>query len=46
MKREEILTSMGLKVIHYNDIVVLNNFNNVKKNFKEQINNRAKELGI
>ena len=44
--REEILNSLGLKVIHYNDLTVLNNFELVEKNFKRQINNRAKELGL
>jgi very-short-patch-repair endonuclease len=44
--REEILNSLGLKVIHYNDLTVLNNFELVEKNFKKQINSRVKELGL
>jgi very-short-patch-repair endonuclease len=44
--RDEYLNSLGLKVIHYNDLVVLYNFQLIEKDFKEQINNRAKELGL
>ena len=44
--RDEVLNSLGLKVIHYNDLMVLNNFHFVEKDFKEQINNRAKDFEL
>jgi len=44
--RDKILGSYGLKVLHFNDIKVLNNFHLVEKDFKEQVRMRAKELKI
>ena len=44
--REEVLNSLGLKVIHYNDLVVLNNSQLVEKDFVEQMHKRAIELGL
>ena len=45
-KRDNILNSLGLKVIHYNDLVILNNFHLVEKDFNKQVIRRAKELGV
>ncbi len=45
-KRDRVLNSLGLKVLHYNDLMVLNNFHLVEKDFKEQLNSRVKELGF
>lgn len=45
-EREKLLNSLELKVLHYNDLKVLNNFHLVEKEFKEQISIREKELGI
>ncbi len=44
--RDRVLNSMGLKVLHYNDLVVLNNFHIVEKDFKEQLSSRVKEIGF
>ena len=46
MHREEILKQLGLKVLHYNDLMVLNNFQLVEDDFKKQIIIREKEIGI
>jgi very-short-patch-repair endonuclease len=45
-KRDDILNSYGLKVLYYNDITVLNNFQLVEKDFKEQLKFRESELGL
>ncbi|NWF88095.1 MAG: endonuclease domain-containing protein [Ignavibacteriaceae bacterium] len=45
-ERESVLKSLELKVLHFNDLMVLNNFHLVEKNFKEQITIREKELQI
>ena len=45
-KRDDKLNSYGLKVLHYNDITVLHNFQLVEKDFKKQIKLRASEIGI
>ncbi len=44
--RDDLLKSLGLKVIHYNDLLVLNNFHLIEEDFKKQMNIRVKELGI
>lgn len=44
--REKLLNSLELKVLHYNDLMVLNNFHLVEKDFKRQIAIREEELGI
>ena len=38
----DFLQSLGLKVIHYDDLLVLNNFHLIEEDFKKQIVNRAK----
>ncbi len=43
-KRDDILNSYGLRVLHYSDITVLNNSQLVEKDFKEQLRVRASEL--
>ncbi len=45
-KRDDILNSYGLKVLHYNDNTVLNNFQLVERDFKEQLRLRESELGL
>jgi very-short-patch-repair endonuclease len=45
-ERESVLKSLELKVLHYNNLMVLNNFHLVEKDFKEQIAIREKELKI
>jgi len=45
-ERENLLKSLELKVLHYNDLRVLNNFHLVEKDFKEQLTIREKELGL
>ena len=44
--RDDILNSYGLKVLHYNDSTVLNNFQLVEKDFKEQLKFRESELQL
>ena len=44
--RDDILNSYGLKVLHYNDSTVLNNFQLVEKDFKEQLKLRESELQL
>jgi very-short-patch-repair endonuclease len=44
--RERILESYGLKVLHFNDLLVLSNFHSVQKEFKKEIQIREKELLI
>jgi len=44
--RDEALNSLGLRVIHYNDLSVLSNFSIIEKSFKKEIENRAKELSL
>jgi very-short-patch-repair endonuclease len=44
--RDRLLNSYGLKVLHYNDIRVLSNFQLIEKNFKEQIQFREQELKL
>ena len=46
MHREEILKQLGLKILHYNDLMVLNNFQLIEDDFKKQIIIREKEIGI
>jgi very-short-patch-repair endonuclease len=45
-KRGDILNSYGVKVLHYNDNTVLNNFQLVERDFKEQLRLRESELGL
>jgi len=45
-KRDDELNAYGLKVLHYNDNTVLNNFQIVEKDFKEQLKLRENELGL
>ena len=42
--RNAILESFGLKVLHFNDQDVLNNFWFVEKNFKEQLSKHINEV--
>ena len=44
--RERKLNQLGLKVIRYEDLDVLNNFQLVEKDFKEQIQSREMEAGV
>ena len=44
--REEILEQLDLKVLHYDDLTVLNNFQKIESDFKKQIRIRERELGI
>lgn len=44
--RDDILNSYGLKVLHFNDSTVLNNFQLVEKDFKEQLKLRESELQL
>jgi very-short-patch-repair endonuclease len=46
LKREKDLMSHDLKILHYDDLVVLNNFHIIEKDFFEQIIIREKELGL
>jgi very-short-patch-repair endonuclease len=39
--REDLLNSLGLKVIHYDDVKVLNNFHLIEEDFKKQMNIRV-----
>ena len=43
--REDELNQLGLKVVRYEDLDVLNNFHLVEKDFKEQIKIREMEVG-
>jgi very-short-patch-repair endonuclease len=43
-RRNEVLESLGLKVLHYDDQDVQNNFWFVEKDFKEQLSKRVNEL--
>ncbi len=45
-KRDDKFKSYGLKVLHYSDNTVLNNFQLVEKDFKEQLKLRESELGL
>ena len=45
-KRDKILEGLGLKVIRYNDLMVLHNIHLIEKDFKEQIKKREEELGL
>ncbi len=45
-KRDDILNSYGVKVLHYNDNTVLNNFQLVERDFNEQLRLRESELGL
>ena len=44
--RDRVLESYGLKVLHYNDIKVLSNFHLIERDFKEQIQQRERELKL
>jgi len=46
IKRERLLESLGLKVISYKDLDVLNNFRLVEKDFEKEIKSRTMELGF
>ncbi len=46
MNRDDILNSFGLKVLHFNDQTVQNNFQIVEKDFKQMLAQRIKELGF
>jgi very-short-patch-repair endonuclease len=39
-QRDKMLTASGLKVLHYNDLIVLSNFHLIEKDFYEQIKTR------
>ena len=41
-----MLTASGLKVLHYNDLIVLSNFHLIEKDFYEQIKTREVELDV
>ena len=43
-RRNEVLESLGLKVLHYDDQDVQNNFWFVEKDFKEQLSKRINEV--
>ena len=45
-KRDEGLKDLGIKVIRYNDINVLNNFGFIEKDFYKTIKGRAEELNL
>ncbi len=45
-KRDNILILSGLKILHYSDSTVLNNFQLVEKDFQEQLKFRERELGL
>ena len=44
--REDELNQLGLKVVRYEDLDVLNNFHLVEKDFKQQIKIREMEVGV
>ena len=44
--RDRILESYGLKILHYNDIRVLSNFQLIERDFKERIRLREQELKL
>ena len=44
--RERKLNQLGLKVIRYEDLDVLNNFQLVEKDFNDQIQSREMEVGV
>ena len=44
--RDRILESCGLKVLHFNDLLVLSNFHLVEKAFLKQIDKREKEMKL
>ncbi len=46
IKRDDILNSYGLKVLHYNDNTLLHNFQLVEKDFKKQLKLRESELEL
>jgi very-short-patch-repair endonuclease len=46
MHRDKVLVSYGLKVIHYNDIKVLSNFELIEKDFKEEVRLCEQELKL
>jgi very-short-patch-repair endonuclease len=45
-RRQSVLMSLGLKVIKYDDLQVLNNFHLVEQDFNKQIKSRELELGV
>lgn len=45
-RRTKYLEGLGLKVIRYNDLMVLKNFHNVEGDFGEQLRKRVEELGF
>jgi very-short-patch-repair endonuclease len=45
-KRDKDLQELGLKIIRYNDLMVLNNFQIIEDDFKQQLVIRANELGL
>jgi very-short-patch-repair endonuclease len=46
LRREKDLMSHGLKILHYDDLMVLNNFQIIENDFKEQLKIREEELGF
>ena len=44
--KDKNLESLGLKVIRYGDLNVLNNFELIEKDFYKTVSNRARELNI
>jgi very-short-patch-repair endonuclease len=44
--RDKILESYDLKILHYNDLIILSNFHLIEKDFKEQILKREQELEL
>lgn len=44
--RDKELQSLNLKVLHYDDLAVLNNFHTIEKDFTKQIRVRERELNL
>ena len=44
--RDDILQSLGLLVLHFDDLTVQNNFHIIEKDFVEKIKQREKDLEI
>jgi len=42
--RDRVFESIGLKVIHFNDLTVMSNFHLIEKEFKKEIQLREKEI--
>lgn len=44
--RDAVLEAFGLKILHFDDQTVLNNFQFIENSFREIIHLRKKELGL